>query len=257
MSDDKGITLNDICSVLQDRVSELERKYDIINSLEDSHGLEIAELRVGLEALEDHKPLIYGQLNELKEQVKSQSKFWHILSEDMVIQRKVLRELIDLIMKSRFGVVNKPSSTDYFNLLEKLDGVGSARQTEKKLVDPYYACGKEKEKFFDSELQTECRFFQNMPWDEEPRENDPTMEHSREDELNIIIIGLQGKIEKLISEFMKEFDEFVKVLENMKEARDKNIIRGVIPKIACLFEENLRAYGKDGYKRNRWRNKLK
>ena len=47
---------------------EYEEAFELSLSNQDK---QIAELRVGLEAMEDHKSLIYGQLNELKEHVWS------------------------------------------------------------------------------------------------------------------------------------------------------------------------------------------
>lgn len=83
--------------------------------------------------------------------------------------------------------------------------------------------------------------------------------HSREDELNVQIIGLQGIIEKLKQqiendkkEFLNEFSQFHNLLKRIRESRSSGKIRGIIPEVACILEEEIHSYGKEGYKRKKW-----
>ncbi len=87
-------------------------------------------------------------------------------------------------------------------------------------------------------------------------------EHSREDELIVQIIGLKGKIEKfqkeknkLIEEFQKEFDRFHALLIRIRESHSSQRLRGIIPEIACILEEEINAYKRGGYKRLKWEEK--
>ena len=171
--DNQILDLQDIVNNLKERISELEKELTTHRGAEvntsnylsgeiaelrekgKNHNDSIIELRslIQSNAISDlnHYDVNQNQLNELKEQIKSQSKFWHILSEDMVIQRKVLREFVDEVgvncYRTEFsGITDKEKTENAIlykkYLLEKLDGVGSAsaresldRQTEKKESD--------------------------------------------------------------------------------------------------------------------------
>ncbi len=79
------------------------------------------------------------KLNELKEDVIAMWKFWHVLSENQVQEKEVLRELLAEIFIFTYPddpeERKKVEVQKYRELLEKLDGVGSARQTEAKQVE--------------------------------------------------------------------------------------------------------------------------
>jgi len=58
-----------------------------------------------------------------------------------------------------------------------------------------------------------------------------------------------------LKDIFEDFDSFLSYLESVREAEQKGIIRGVIPKSACLIEEAKNKWGKDGYRRKFWKEK--
>ena len=85
--------------------------------------------------------LMEPQIMELKEQIESQNKFWHILSEDMVKIREVL---LDFFLSMKFHYKNEEDKTfdywyEYFrDLLKKLSGENSVPKTEEDILHDSY-----------------------------------------------------------------------------------------------------------------------